>query len=128
MALRMEVGLSPVDIVFSGYPVPVPQKRGRAFLPNFRPMSIVAKGWMDQDGTWHGGGPWSRPHFARWGTSSAPPKRGQNGWMNQDGTWHGGGALDPAPLPQKGTDALNFRPIFIVAKRQDALRCHLVWR
>jgi len=34
-------------------------------------------GWMDQDGTWHGGGPSSRPHCARWGPSSqkgaAPP-------------------------------------------------------
>ena len=28
---------------------------------------------MDQDGTWHGGGPWSRPHCARWGHSSPPP-------------------------------------------------------
>ena len=30
---------------------------------------------MDQDGTWHGGGPWSRPRCARWGPSS-PPKKG----------------------------------------------------
>jgi len=29
---------------------------------------------MDQDGTWHGGGPWSRPHCARWGPSSPPQK------------------------------------------------------
>ena len=28
-------------------------------------------GWMDQDGTWHGGGPWSRPHCATWGPSSS---------------------------------------------------------
>jgi len=33
---------------------------------------------------------------------------------------------DTAPLPKKG--APNFRPIFIVAKRLDASRCHLVWR
>jgi len=57
---------------------------------------------MDQDGTWHGGGLWSRPHCARWGSSSPPPKRQQtppilgpfllspNGWMDQDGTWYGG--------------------------------------
>jgi len=31
------------------------------------------------------------------------------------------------PLPQKGDRAPNFRPISIVAKRLDALRCHLVW-
>jgi len=30
---------------------------------------------MDQDGTWHGGGPRSRPHCARWGPSSPPQKR-----------------------------------------------------
>ena len=29
---------------------------------------------MDQDGTWHRGGPWSRPHCARWGPSSPPNK------------------------------------------------------
>ena len=29
---------------------------------------------MDQDGTWHGGRPWSRPHCARWGSSSLPKK------------------------------------------------------
>ena len=75
---------------------------GRCPLLNFRPMSWPSS-WMDQDGTWHGGGPWYRPHCTRWGTSSPPPKRGQspqfsaplllspNGWVNQDGTWHGGG-------------------------------------
>jgi len=32
------------------------------------------------------------------------------------------------PLPTKGVEPLpNFRPIFIVAKRLDASRCHLVW-
>ena len=35
---------------------------------------------------------------------------------------------DPAPLPKKGAEPPNFRPIFIVAKRVDASRCHLVWR
>jgi len=29
---------------------------------------------MGQDGTWHGCGPWSRPHCARW--DPGPPKRG----------------------------------------------------
>jgi len=33
---------------------------------------------------------------------------------------------DPAPLPKKGTEPSHFRPIFIVAKRLDASRCHLV--
>ena len=31
-----------------------------------------------------------------------------------------------APSPKKGADAPNFRPIFIVAKRLDASRCHLI--
>jgi len=35
---------------------------------------------------------------------------------------------DPAPLPQKGAEPPNFRPMFIVAKRLDASRWHLAWR
>jgi len=53
---------------------------------------------MDQDGTWHRCGPWSRPHCARWGPSSSPRKGAE---------------------PQ-------FSAPFIVAKRLDASRCHLV--
>jgi len=76
------------------------QKGGRASSPNFSPCLLWPNGWMDQDGTWHGGGPRSRPHSARWETSSLPQKGGRappifdpcllspNGWMNQDGTWH----------------------------------------
>jgi len=49
-----------------------PLQKGAELLPNFRPMSIVAK---RLDGSrWHGGGPWSRPHCARWGPSSPPQK------------------------------------------------------
>ena len=33
---------------------------------------------------------------------------------------------DPAPLPYRGT-APNFRPLSVVAKRLDGLRCLLVW-
>jgi len=39
----MEVGLSPVDFVFDGDSAPLSPKRGRSSLPNFRPMSVVAK-------------------------------------------------------------------------------------
>jgi len=37
---------------------------------------------------------------------------------------------DPAPFSQKGGSAPppNFRPMFIVAKRLDASRWHLVWK
>jgi len=35
---------------------------------------------------------------------------------------------DPAPIAKKEAEpSPNFRPIFIVAKRLDASRCHLVW-
>jgi len=76
-------------------------KRGRSPLPNFRPMSVVAK---RLDG--------SRWHLA-WGWALVQA-------LVLDG--------EPAPLPQKGTQLPNFRPIFIVAKRLDESRWHLAWR
>ena len=42
LVLGMEVGLSPGDFVLDGNPVPF-HKRGWSPLPNFRPISIVAK-------------------------------------------------------------------------------------
>ena len=35
---------------------------------------------------------------------------------------------EPAPLPQKGTEPPNFRPIFIVTKLLYESRWHLAWR
>ena len=46
MKLGTRVGLGPGHIVLDGDPAPPPQKGGGA--PNFRPMSIVANGWMDK--------------------------------------------------------------------------------
>jgi len=54
-----------------------------------------------------------------------------NGLMD-DETWHGGRSRAPATLcyrwgpssPQRGTR--NFRPMSVVAKQLDGLRCHLV--
>jgi len=74
--LGTEVGLSPDDIVLDGDPASPPQKGGWSPLPDFRPMSIVAK---QLDGSkchlaWIGGGPSSRPHCARWGPS-CPQKK-----------------------------------------------------
>ena len=43
MPLGTEVGLGPDDIVLDGDPSPPSLKRGQSHLPNFRPMSIVAK-------------------------------------------------------------------------------------
>jgi len=98
--LDTEVGLGPGDIVLMETQLHLP-KRGRSPLPNFGPC-LWPNSWMDQDSTRHGGGPWSRPHCARWGPSSPPPKRGQS--------------------------PLQLLAHFIVAKQLDASRCHLVWR
>jgi len=46
----MAVGLGPDDIVLDGDPVPLP-KKGAEPLPNFRPMSIVAK--LLDGSRWH---------------------------------------------------------------------------
>ena len=43
MALGMEVGLRSGEFVLDGDPASPPQKRQRSSLPNFRPISIVAK-------------------------------------------------------------------------------------
>jgi len=101
MPLGMEVGLSQRDFVFDGDPVPLLPKK-EAEPPIFGPCLLWPNGWMDQDGTWHGGRPWSSLHCARWRQLPSPK----------------GGKLPP----------LNFRPIFIVSKRLDASIFHLVWR
>jgi len=45
---------------------------------------------------------------------------------------HGPGHIvldgEPAPLPKKGQSAPQFSAYFIVAKRPDESRWHLVWR
>ena len=122
MPLGMEVALSLWDFVFDGDPAPSP-KRGRSHLANFRPMYMLwPNGWMDQDGTWHGRGPRSRPHCARYGkpdpfcrkeVRASPILLSPNGWMNQDGTWHGGepwskphcARWGPSSPPPKGDNA-----------------------
>ena len=63
MALGMEVGLGPGDIVLDGDPAPKPHSPH----PNFRPMSVVAE---CLDG--YGGRPRPRQHCVRWGPSSLP--------------------------------------------------------
>ena len=117
MKLGTLVGLGPDDIVLDEDPAPLPKKGGGALLPNFRPMSIVAK-WLDG----------SRRHLARrWAlvqatlldgdpapypkSGGAPPIFGPrllwpNGCMDQDATTEVGLGLrdivlygDPVPLP-----------------------------
>jgi len=58
-------------------------------------------GWMDQDESWHAGRPRPSPHCVRRG---------------------------PSPPFPKGAQPPNFRPISVVAKWLDGLRCHVVWR
>jgi len=123
---------------------PPPQKWGGALSSIFGPCLLWPNGWMDQHGTWHGGGPWSRPHCARCGTSSPPPKKGQSPQFSAHFYCHQTTGcikmslgievslspcdfvldVDPASPPLKCT-APNFRPMPIVAKRLDGLRWHL---
>ena len=91
---------------------------------SLRRWCTVAKGWMDQDETWHAGRPRPGTHCARWGPSSPVPQRGtaphfsahfyygqtagcikmplgvEVGLSPWDFVLDG----DPAPPPQKGAD------------------------
>jgi len=117
--------------VLDGDPAPRPEKGGGASSPIFGPCLLWPNGWIDEHGTWHGGGPWPRPHCARWGPSSPPPKMGRaaplifgpfllwpNCWMHQDATWYGGSPQPrrlcvrwgPSPLPTKGRSPPIFGP------------------
>ena len=76
--------------VLDGTQLPLPRKG--AERPNFWPMSIVANGWMDQDGTWHGGDPRPRRHCVRWGPSSPQrgitPKFSAHAYWGQTARWN----------------------------------------
>jgi len=115
-----EVALGPSDNVLDEDPAPLPKKGAEP--PIFDPCLLWPNGSMDQDGTWHGGGPRSRLHCARWGPSFPSQKGGTapnfrsmsivtKRWMDQDATWYGGRprpghiVLDenPAPPPKRGT-------------------------
>jgi len=150
IALSTEVGLGPGDFVLDVDPAPPPQKRAE-LLPNFQLMSIVAKRlggpiWHPALGMEVGLGP---GHILLDGDPApllqkgdrAPPIFGPfllwpNGWMHQDAIWYGSRPQPrrlcvrwgPGPLPQKGAEPPNFRPISIVAKQLDESRCHLVRR
>jgi len=50
MPLGRKLGLDSTDIVLDGDPAPPPQKRGHS-PTNFRPMFVVANGWIGQDAT-----------------------------------------------------------------------------
>ena len=110
MPLGMEVGFCPGDFVLDGDPAPLPNKGAE---PG---GGAPARGWSAQ--------------------FSAHVYCGQTaGWIKmalgmEVGVGPGHIVLDGdrAPLPKKGTEPPILRPIFIVAKRLDASRYHLVWR
>jgi len=103
-------------------------------------------GWMDQDETWRAE-TWPWTHSVRWGTSSPSPKGAQPppqflvcvhcgqtaGWIKMALGMELGFSPsyvvldgDPAPLPKKGPEAHNFRPMSVAAKQLDTSRYHLV--
>jgi len=73
MPLGMELDLGPGDCVLDGDPAPLP-KKGAEHDKKFWPMFLGPNGWMDQDGTWHGGRPQPRRLSVRWGPSPLPKK------------------------------------------------------
>ena len=99
MNLGMVVGLRPDHIVLDGHPAPLP-KKGAEPPPQF--LAHVCCGQT---------------------AGCIKMAFGTEVDLGPDHILLDG---DPAPSPQKGSRAPNFRPIFIVAKRLDASRCHLL--
>jgi len=75
MALGMQVGLDPSDIVLERGPSSPSPKKGAEPPPTFRPMFIVAKWLDDQDATWHDGRPRPGQHYVRCQLSFTPRGR-----------------------------------------------------
>jgi len=121
MKLGIQVGLGPGHIVLDGDPAPLTQ-RGTALPPIFGPYLLQPNGCMDQDVSWYG----TRPRPRRLmldGTPLSPPQKGpQFSLRGLCVRWR------PSPLPKKGAEPPNFRPMFIVAKQLDGSRCHLARR
>jgi len=144
--LGAEVGLGPGNIVVDGDPVVSPQKGVTAPpTPIFGPFLLCPNGWMHQGVTWYVCRPLTRPHCAS--SESISPKGhspsqfsahvycGQTaGFIRLTLVTEVGLSLedivldvDPASHPLKGTSP-NFRPMSVVAKRLDGIRCHSVRR
>jgi len=98
MALGMEVGLSPGDFMLDAGPSPLPKKGPTIFASCL--LQPNASAWIKM------------------------PLGTEVGLGSGNIVLHG----DPAHTAHKGGRAPNFRPIFIVAKWLDGLRCYLVWR
>jgi len=146
MALGMEVGLSPGHIVLDGDQAQLPSPK-RGYSPQFAAYVYCGQtaGWIKMPlGTDVG----LSPGDIVLDEDPATPK---NGTAPQYSAHVYGGqtavciriplgtevrlslgdiVLDgnTAPPPLKGHSSPNFRPMSVVAKRLDGLRCHLVWR
>jgi len=93
MPLGMAVDLGPGHIVLDGDPAPSPMGHSPLI---FGSCLLGPNDWMDQDATWCGGRPQSRPHCVRW-----------------------------LPISPKGTASPSFWPMSVVAKRLDESRCQV---
>jgi len=98
MPLGMKVGLDPSDIVLDGDPAPPPQKGGSA------PPQFWARVYCDQAAAW-----------------IKMPLGMEVGF----GSGHVVLTAGPPPPLKWDTDP-DFWPMFVVAKRLDGSRCHLV--
>jgi len=139
MKLGMQVGLGRGHSVGWGSSSPPPKGHNPQFSANICCGQMA--GWINMPlGREVGLGPPKR-HCVRWGP--APPQKGgrapiscpcllwPNGWMDQYGTWHGDRHRSRPYCGRWGHSSHshpNFRSVFIVAKRLDGSRCHLVWR
>ena len=120
MPLGTKVGLGPDNIVLDRHTAPLPKKGAEPPSQIFGPCLLWPNGWMDQDGTWHGGNPQSRRLCVRWGPRSpsflAHVYCGQTvGWMKlvlgmKVGLSPGIFVLDgePVPPPRQGGGAPKF--------------------
>ena len=99
MALGMDVGLSPGDVVLDGDPVPLSNKGAE-------PPKFSAHVYCGQMSGWI-----KMPLGTKVGLSPGDCVLDR----------------DPAPLPKKGA-APNFRPTSIVVKQLNGSRCHFVRR
>jgi len=75
MPLGMEVGLGPGNFVFDEDPG-TPRKRAHDTHPIFSTCLLWPNGWMDEDATWYGSRPRTRPHCIGQGPSS--PRKGHS--------------------------------------------------
>jgi len=127
-----------------GPSLPPPQKKGGRAHSKFSAhvYCVETAGWITMPlGTDVGLGP---GHIVLDGDPALPQKGAQqptifgqcllmpNGWMDQDATWYGGRpgpwphCVDGDSVPSRRGTAPNFWPMFVVAKRLDGSRCHLV--